>query len=94
MGHAQVVVDRLSLFVQAYTLYSSVRPFGLSCILGAVDKNGPQLYVIEPSGISLVYSETPLLYHYMLILCTGISWSCGGQRKAASKDRARKAQTF
>jgi len=51
----KVVVDRLSLFVQAYTLYSSVRPFGLSCILGAVDKNGPQLFVIEPSGISLGY---------------------------------------
>ena len=62
MGHTQVVADRLSLFIQAYTLYSSVRPFGLSCILGAVDKDGPQLYVIEPSGISMVCYETSYLY--------------------------------
>ncbi|PVF96462.1 putative PRE10-20S proteasome subunit C1 [Serendipita vermifera] len=49
------IVNRLSLFIQAYTLYSSVRPFGCSSILAAVDKNGPGLYVIEPSGISLGY---------------------------------------
>ena len=45
------------MFVQAYTLYSSVRPFGVSTILGAVDKEGPQLYVIEPSGIAYVCSR-------------------------------------
>ncbi|KAK0206649.1 20S proteasome subunit [Desarmillaria ectypa] len=45
------LADRLGLYVQAYTLYSSVRPFGISTILGAVDKNGPSLYVIEPSGV-------------------------------------------
>lgn len=62
----QVVTSRLAMFVQAYTLYSSVRPFGVSTILGAVDKEGPQLYVIEPSGIAYVrsystYSKIPLL---------------------------------
>ncbi|KAH7105500.1 20S proteasome subunit [Auriculariales sp. MPI-PUGE-AT-0066] len=49
------LADRLSLYVQAYTLYSSVRPFGISSILGAVDKDGPQLYVVEPSGIFFGY---------------------------------------
>ncbi|KIJ37459.1 hypothetical protein M422DRAFT_231860 [Sphaerobolus stellatus SS14] len=49
------VADRLGLYVQAYTLYSSVRPFGISSILGAVDKDGPVLYVIEPSGIFYGY---------------------------------------
>jgi 20S proteasome alpha/beta subunit len=34
-----------------YTLYSSVRPFGSSVIMGTVDKEGPQLYMIEPSGV-------------------------------------------
>jgi len=38
-----------------YTLYSSVRPFGISTILGAVDKNGPALYVVEPSGVFFGY---------------------------------------
>lgn len=42
------------MYVQAYTLYSSVRPFGVSAILGAVDVGGPQLYIVEPSGIAHV----------------------------------------
>lgn len=49
------LVDRVGLYVQAYTLYSSVRPFGCSTILGAVDKTGPILYVIEPSGVAYGY---------------------------------------
>lgn len=40
--------------MQAYTLYASVRPFGCSIILGGYDSRGPQLYMIEPSGISYV----------------------------------------
>ncbi|KIY49508.1 proteasome subunit alpha type-3 [Fistulina hepatica ATCC 64428] len=49
------LADRLGLYVQAYTLYSSVRPFGISAVLGAVDKDGPQLYVVEPSGVFYGY---------------------------------------
>ncbi|KAF9535117.1 20S proteasome subunit [Crepidotus variabilis] len=51
----KTIVNRLGLYVQAYTLYSSVRPFGISTILGTVDKNGPSLHVIEPSGVSFGY---------------------------------------
>ena len=50
----QALADRMGLYVQAYTLYSSVRPFGISAILGAVDKDGPALYVVEPSGVYYV----------------------------------------
>jgi len=50
------LVDRIGLYVQAYTLYSSVRPFGISAILGAVDKFGPALYVVEPSGVFYGYN--------------------------------------
>ena len=50
----QALADRLSLYVQAYTLYSSVRPFGCSTILGGVDKDGPSIYVLEPSGVFYV----------------------------------------
>ncbi|KAF9509876.1 hypothetical protein BS47DRAFT_1300905 [Hydnum rufescens UP504] len=50
------IAERLGLYVQAYTLYSSVRPFGISAILGAVDKDGPALYVVEPSGIYYGYN--------------------------------------
>ncbi|KAJ3174111.1 hypothetical protein HDU88_000079 [Geranomyces variabilis] len=48
---AKMIADRLGQYVQAYTLYSSVRPFGVSTILATVDKTGPQMYMIEPSGI-------------------------------------------
>jgi len=52
----KAVADRLGLYVQAYTLYSSVRPFGISTILGAVDKDGPSLFVVEPSGVFYGYN--------------------------------------
>ncbi|KAH9994104.1 20S proteasome subunit [Russula compacta] len=51
----KALADRLGLYVQAYTLYSSVRPFGCSTILGSVDKDGPSIYVIEPSGVFYGY---------------------------------------
>ncbi|OCH90688.1 20S proteasome subunit [Obba rivulosa] len=49
------LADRLGMYVQTYTLYSSVRPFGCSTILGACDKTGPTLYIIEPSGVAYGY---------------------------------------
>ncbi|KAH9843922.1 20S proteasome subunit [Rhodofomes roseus] len=51
----QSLVERVGLYVQAYTLYSSVRPFGCSTIIGGVDKTGPALFIIEPSGVSYGY---------------------------------------
>lgn len=44
------IMDRLGIFVQNYTCYNSVRPFGVVLIVGGVDDNGPHLYMIEPSG--------------------------------------------
>ncbi|PKI85641.1 proteasome endopeptidase complex [Malassezia vespertilionis] len=50
------VAERTAFYVQAFTLYSSVRPFGAASIVGGVDEErGPQLYVIEPSGVFLGY---------------------------------------
>ncbi|QLG73142.1 hypothetical protein HG535_0E02260 [Zygotorulaspora mrakii] len=42
--------DRMGQYVQAHTLYNSVRPFGVTAIFGGVDENGPHLYMLEPSG--------------------------------------------
>lgn len=53
---SQALTERLALYVQAYTLYSSVRPFGISSVLGGVDEDGPQLYMIEPSGVYWGYN--------------------------------------
>lgn len=47
--------DRVSMYVHAYTLYSAVRPFGSSLIIGAYDPDdGSQMYMIDPSGVSYV----------------------------------------
>lgn len=43
-------MERVGAYIHAYTSYGSVRPFGTSTILAAIDKTGPQLYVVEPSG--------------------------------------------
>merc|ERR1711916_268768 len=46
-----VLSNRLASFVQVYTLYGGVRPFGTSLLLGSYDESaGPQLYMIQPSG--------------------------------------------
>lgn len=58
VSYMQVLADRIGLYVQAYTLYSSVRPFGSSALLGGVDKDGPELLVIEPSGVYYVSLST------------------------------------
>eukprot|EP00163_Fabomonas_tropica_P002633 TRINITY_DN1203_c0_g1_i2.p1 TRINITY_DN1203_c0_g1~~TRINITY_DN1203_c0_g1_i2.p1 ORF type:complete len:253 (-),score=76.71 TRINITY_DN1203_c0_g1_i2:85-843(-) len=52
----RIISDRLALFVQMHTLYASVRPFGVSAIVGGYDEvNGPQLYLIDPSGLCYGY---------------------------------------
>ncbi|CAE7085950.1 unnamed protein product [Rhizoctonia solani] len=52
----KALAERLGLYVQAYTLYSSVRPFGISTIVGSIDKDGPSLHVIQPSGVFYGYN--------------------------------------
>ncbi|KAA8897202.1 nucleophile aminohydrolase [Sphaerosporella brunnea] len=50
------LADRMGQYTQAYTLYSSVRPFGVTCIIGGVDEEaGPSLWMVEPSGVGWGY---------------------------------------
>ncbi|KAI8850629.1 nucleophile aminohydrolase [Chytridium lagenaria] len=51
----KIIAERAAQYVQAYTLYSSVRPFGTSAIIATADRSGPGLYVIEPSGVYYGY---------------------------------------
>lgn len=63
--------DRLSSYMHAYTLSSGVRPFGVSVMLSSWTKeNGPELYVIEPSGVS----------------CGYFGWAIGKAKQAAKTD--------
>lgn len=47
--------ERVSMYMHAYTLYSAVRPYGCSVILGGYELDGPTMYMIDPSGVSYGY---------------------------------------
>ena len=49
--------EQLGSFVAQHTLYAYYRPFGAASIVGGVDEDGPQLYMIEPSGLYWVSSQ-------------------------------------
>ena len=42
------------MYIHAYTLYGGLRPFGVSVLLSTYDKETPELYCIDPSGVSCV----------------------------------------
>ncbi|XP_042060542.1 proteasome subunit alpha type-3-like isoform X1 [Salvia splendens] len=46
------LAERVASYVHLCTLYWWLRPFGCGVIVGGYDRDGPQLYMIEPSGIS------------------------------------------
>lgn len=45
----------IASYVQLYTVYNSVRPFGVTTIVGGVDDEGSHLFMIDPSGQSWGY---------------------------------------
>lgn len=50
------LADRMASYAQAYTLYSSVRPFGIAAVIGGADEeDGTKLYMVEPSGAFFGY---------------------------------------
>ncbi|EPY49747.1 20S proteasome component alpha 7 [Schizosaccharomyces cryophilus OY26] len=51
-----VMADRLGNYVQLFTCYSSVRPFGVMSFVAAYDDLGPHLYMIEPNGVYWGYN--------------------------------------
>ncbi len=65
----KILADRVAYYVQAYTLYSSVRPFGISAILAVVDNDGPGLYMIEPSGVYYVKQKQDYQGTWTLNVC-------------------------
>ncbi len=49
--------DRISLYLNAHTLYNAVRPFGSAEIIASYSKDeGYGLYMLEPSGVYYGYS--------------------------------------
>jgi len=59
-----VLNERLSGFVHMYTLYWYLRPFGASILVASYDEaNKPELYLIEPSGVSYRYKGASIGKH-------------------------------
>ncbi|KAI8115743.1 hypothetical protein FF38_11117 [Lucilia cuprina] len=50
-----LLANNVAAYTQLYTVYNSVRPFGVTTIIGGVDPKGPHLYMVEPSGQSWGY---------------------------------------
>jgi len=57
---SNMLAERLGLFVHAYTLYWSIRPFGSTVLLGNVDAETkkPSLFSIDPAGLVYKYKGT------------------------------------
>jgi len=50
------LVERISGYMHAYTLYSAVRPFGAAVMVGSwTSSEGAQLFCLEPSGVHYGY---------------------------------------
>lgn len=47
--------ERVSMYMHAYTLYSAMRPYGCSVLLGTYETEGPAMYMIDSSGVSYGY---------------------------------------
>ncbi|OMJ26583.1 Proteasome subunit alpha type-3 [Smittium culicis] len=46
----KIIAERIAMYIQAYTLYSSVRPFGAMPMMASMSGDSPQLYMFETSG--------------------------------------------
>ncbi len=53
--NVEMLVKELSNIHQAFTQYAGMRPFGVSFIIGGVDKTGLRLFETEPSGALAEY---------------------------------------
>merc|ERR1712176_679844 len=58
----ELLAERLGMFMHAYTLYWSIRPFGCSILLGCVDPDTkkPSPFCVDPSGQTYKYSGTAI----------------------------------
>eukprot|EP01028_Stygiella_incarcerata_P002499 TRINITY_DN1469_c0_g1_i2.p2 TRINITY_DN1469_c0_g1~~TRINITY_DN1469_c0_g1_i2.p2 ORF type:complete len:147 (-),score=41.41 TRINITY_DN1469_c0_g1_i2:170-610(-) len=51
----RLLAERIASFKHVYTLYSAVRPFGVSSLVAGYDEKGPQLFIVEPNGVLTGY---------------------------------------
>lgn len=54
----QVLAERVASYMHVFNLYWYVRPFGVCSLIAAVDRSGPQLYMVDPAGTMHRYYAT------------------------------------
>ncbi|KAL0487665.1 proteasome subunit alpha-3 [Acrasis kona] len=52
---AHVLTERVAMHVHQATMYWHLRPYGVCALISAYDEQGPQLFMVEPSGTSWGY---------------------------------------
>ena len=53
--HIKFLLDRLCEYMNVYSRFKIVRPFGVVLFIAGVDEKGPHLFVTDPSGAFLEY---------------------------------------
>jgi len=51
----EAITKHIGDIAQMYTQHAGVRPFGAGLLIGGVDKKGPSLFLVDPSGMYLEY---------------------------------------
>jgi len=60
VADVEAVARRVADISQQFTQYAGVRPFGVSLIIAGVDKDGPGLYLTDPSGTYIAYDAVAI----------------------------------
>ncbi len=56
----EVVAKRICDIKQLYTQHAGVRPFGVSLIIGGIDKTGPKVFITYPGGAYRSYKAVAM----------------------------------
>ncbi len=60
IASVETVARRIADLAQQFTQYAGVRPFGVSLIIGGVDKTGSELFLTDPSGTYMAYDAVAI----------------------------------
>lgn len=56
----EILAKKIADLSQQFTQFAGVRPFGVSLIISGVDKNGPELFLTDPSGNYVGYNAVAI----------------------------------
>ncbi|KOB66180.1 Proteasome subunit alpha type [Operophtera brumata] len=94
--------ERVSMYMHAYTLYSAVRPYGCSVVLGSwTEHEGPQI-AVRPYGCSVVVGswtehEGPQMFMLEPSGVSFLSWvskDTKGRHQMVPRETAQEAETL